>query len=154
MKIRALNRKSVRYCLIGVVVIAFTSFGIADAHRIRNQLNTWKLLPSPKHLTELYFANPNSLPSTYSVSVNQQFAFTVHNLEYHSVNYNYQIYEESIDGLQVTILKQGSFLLGQNQYKTISENIMLNDLGPQAKVVVNLINTSESIDYLIDRTSL
>jgi uncharacterized membrane protein len=153
VKAHVKNRQSIRYTLLGAIIIALITFGVADAHGIKNQLNSWKLLPQPERLTELYYVNPNSLPSTYTPGVNQKFGFTVHNVEYRNTDYTYQIEEENQAGSQTVTLQQGSFWLSQNQYKTIDENVNLSDLGPRVQIVVNLSNVNESIDYWANRSN-
>ena len=137
----------VKFARSGLIVLVIILLASVNAHAIKNQLNDWKLLPQPERLTELYFTNPNNLPSTYNLSLNQQFGFTVHNLEYRNTDYTYQVLEQSSDGSQTIILRQGTFWLKQNQYKTTSENLSLSNLSPRVKVIVNLSNVNESIDY-------
>jgi len=147
VKTRIKKRQFITYALTGITIVAFITFSIADAHGIKDQLNNWKLLPQPEHLTELYFTKPNNLPTTYNTTTDQSFGFTVHNLEYRATDYTYQVIEQSSDGSQTATLTQGSFWLKQNQYKTESENINLSNMGTRVKVVVDLTNVNESIDY-------
>ena len=137
----------IKYVGGGLVIVAIVMLATVNAHAIKNQLNDWKLLPQPERLTELYFTNPNNLPSTYNLSLTQQFGFTVHNLEYRNTDYSYQVLEQNSDDSQTITLQQGSFWLKQNQFKTVNENINLNNLGSRVKVIVNLSNINESIDY-------
>jgi hypothetical protein len=153
VKARVKNRQFIIYTLVGVIIVAFITFGVADAHGIKDQLNSWKLLPQPERLTELYYVNPNNLPSTYTPGVNQSFDFTVHNLEYRNTDYTYQVEEQSSDGSQTATLTQGSFWLNQNDYKTVSENINISNMGTRVKVIVNLTNVNESIDYWVNRSA-
>jgi uncharacterized membrane protein len=115
-------------------------------------MRSWKLLPEPERLTELYFTHPNSLPSTYAPGQAQTVSFTVHNLEYQTMTYHYQIVEESQDSSTAQTLNSGSFTLDQNAYQNEAVNIVTTDIGPHAKVEVKLMNVNESIDYLMDRS--
>lgn len=120
---------------------------------IVNQLNSWKLLPEPEKLTELYFTKPNSLPTTYVPNQKQSINFTVHNLEYQTMTYKYAIVEESQDGKQVKTLDLNSFTIDQNQYQSVSFTGPLANLGSKAKVVIELPTVNESIDYLLTRSN-
>jgi hypothetical protein len=153
VKTRVVNRQSILYALLGVIIIGLISFGVTYAHGIKDQLNDWKLLPQPERLTELYFAKPNNLPSTYIPGVSQTFGFTVHNLEYRNTDYTYQVVEENQADTQTVTLQQGSFWLRQNHYKTVTENVALSDLGSRVKIVVNLSNVNESIDYWVSEVT-
>lgn len=114
---------------------------------IKNQLNAWQLLPEPERLTELYFAQPNSLPTHYVPGQAQTISFTVHNLEYRATTYSYQVTEAPEGGSTTTTLTSGIFHLNQNQFKTLSLSLPLTDLGPRVSVAVNLPNQNESIHF-------
>lgn len=58
---------------------------------IYNQLKIWKLVPLPEPLTELYFNNHISLPKVYTKGAKYPFSFTIHNIEYQTVDYRYKI---------------------------------------------------------------
>jgi hypothetical protein len=153
VKARVKDRQSILYTLLGVVVVALIIFCIVDAHGIKDQLNDWKLLPEPEKLTELYFTHPNSLPSTYIAGSTQAVAFTVHNLEYQTENYQYQIVETSDNGQQSQVLETANFTLKQGQYKNVTNLVSLNDLGSRVKVAVDLSNVNESISYWLNGVS-
>lgn len=118
---------------------------------IDRQLRDWKLLPEPERLTELYFTHPNNLPSNYTPGQPQTVAFTVHNLEYRTTDYHYQIVEQSQAGNASQTLASGSFTLTQNQYSSPMLNITPTDLGQHVKVEVRLGDQNESIDYLLNK---
>jgi len=116
-------------------------------------MRRWKLLPEPERLTELYFTQPNSLPKTYAPGQAQTVKFTVHNLEYQTTKYQYQIIEASQDNNQSQTLTTGNFTLPQNAYKQATVNIPTVDLGQHVKIEVELLNKKESIDYLLERSA-
>ena len=121
---------------------------------IDRQLRSWKLLPEPERLTELYFTQPNNLPSSYTPGQPQTVSFTVHDLEYRTTTYHYQIIEQNQDTDASQTLNQGSFTLAQNAYRQQAVNIVTTDMGSHAKVEVQLTNVNdvnESIDYLLSR---
>ena len=115
-------------------------------------MRSWKLLPEPERLTELYFTHPNSLPASYVPGQQQTVRFTVHNLEYATTDYHYVIVETNQDGSQSQTLASSSFTLPQNGYKKAAVNISTVDLGSHVKLEVDLKNVNESIDYLLERS--
>jgi hypothetical protein len=108
-------------------------------------------LPEPERLTELYFTQPNSLPASYKPGQPQTVNFTVHNLEYRTTAYNYQVIEQTQNGATSQTLTSGSFTLGQNQYKSPVLDIIPTDLGSHVKISVKLVSQNESIDYLLKK---
>jgi len=137
--------------LLSIAVIAVIAIGGIFHAPINRQMHRWKLLPEPERLTELYFTNPNKLPKTYTPGQPQEVSFTVHNLEYRSMNYRYQITQSSQDGQQSQVMNTGAFSLGHDLYHTAAVNIPTVNLGDNVKVEVKLINTNESIDYLLKK---
>ena len=135
--------------IAATVVIILLILGLVFHQPIKNQLNSWKLLPEPERLTELYFTKPNNLPSTYTPGQSQTVSFTVHNLEYRTTAYPYQISEQNQADTQSQTLAQGQFTLKQNAYEHAVSTIVLPDLGSRVKVVINLPNLAESIDYWV-----
>ena len=136
----------------GIVILAI--LGGIFRSQIHNQLNAWKLLPRPERLTELYFTKPNNLPSTYSPGQTQTVSFTVHNLEYRTTTYSYTILEQNNAGTTIQTLSSGSFTLDQNQYQTPQIKVQIADAGTRAKIVVQLTNVHESIDYWLNRSGV
>jgi len=118
---------------------------------IDRQMRSWKLLPEPEHLTELYFTHTNNLPSNYTPGQTQIVSFTVHNLEYQRTTYHYQIIEQNQNSNASQTLTSGSFTLAQNAYRKQAVNIVTTDMGSHAKVEVELMNVNESIENLLER---
>jgi hypothetical protein len=115
--------------LVLIAVLAIFNMGA-----INRQLHSWKVLPEPERLTELYYENHTKLPIAYTPDAAQSFAFTVHNLEYATTDYMYQVTQSSEDGTQTKELANGSFTLAQNLYHTQQITIAPVDLGPRSKV--------------------
>lgn len=137
-------------CSIGIILI-IVALGAGFHSAIDRQMRSWKLLPEPERLTELYFTHPNSLPTKYVPGQVQTVSFTVHNLEYQTTNYHYVIIEKNQDGSQSQTLASSSFTLPQNGYKKEAVNISTVDLGSHVKLGVDLTNVNESIDYLLQK---
>ena len=138
--------------LLAVAIVIIIALGVSFHSAIDRQMHSWKLLPEPEHLTELYFTRPNSLPASYVPGQVQTVSFTVHNLEYATTDYHYVIIETNQDGSQSQTLASSSFTLPQNGYKKEAVNISTVDLGAHVKLEVDLKNVNESIDYLLGRS--
>jgi uncharacterized membrane protein len=137
-------------CGVGVVLVV-VALAIGYHSAIDRQLRSWKLLPEPEKLTELYFTHPNSLPTKYVPGQPQTVSFTVHNLEYQTTDYTYKIIETNQNGNQSQTLATSSFVLPQNGYKKAAVNISTIDLGSRVKVEVDLENVHESVDYWLEK---
>lgn len=135
-----------------VVILIIVILGVGFHSAIDRQMRSWKLLPEPEKLTELYFTHPNSLPTKYLPGQPQTVSFTVHNLEYQTTDYTYKIVEASMNSNQSQTLASGSFTLPQNIYKQETVNITTADLGQHVKVEVELVKQNESVDYLLERS--
>lgn len=101
----------------------------------------------PETFTELYFENHTSLPKDTNLYDEKKFKFTVHNLEYKTMTYPYEVYIDFEGNKQ--IIDEGSITLKQGEYKTIDENYMLTYPTARVKIVVNLINKNQQIDFWI-----
>lgn len=132
------------------ILVIVILFGVVYKQPIKNQLNSWSLLPEPEKLTELYFNNSTSLPISYNPGVSQHVSFEIHNIEYQSWGYHYTISAISNNSPGIN-LGSGSFTLAQNQYKDVSVDVLIPNLGPHVQVDFKLANPSESIDYWVDR---
>jgi hypothetical protein len=79
--------------------------------------------------------------------VSQTVSFTVHNLEYRTTDYHYQIVEYSNDGSQSKQLASGSYVLRQNATEQPNVPVLPVNLGSRVQIVVELTNVNESVDY-------
>ena len=150
---RTVGNQTVVRIVAAVVVLAIVVTAAFSHAAIARQMHAWKLLPEPERLTELYFTDPNHLPATYTPDQSQTVAFTVHNLEYATTTYHYQVTEQALTGGTPATLATGSFTLAQNEFARPLVNISLSDVGDRAKVTVKLTNQQESIDYLLSKSS-
>ena len=150
---KLLQQHWVAFLLIGLISVGVIVIGTLEAPSIKNQLGAWKLLPQPERLTELFYANSTALPTTYTPHQPQSFSFTTHNLEYQDITYQYTVTAQAEGSLTTMPISSGSFNLDQDQSATTPITITLPDLGPRAKVSVNLLNVNESIDYWVRKTT-
>lgn len=101
--------------------------------------------PKPEIFTELYFENHLSLPSKINLYKENNFKFTIHNLENRDMEYPYEVYID-IDGKK-QIIDKSSVLIKNNEYKTITVNFIVTIPMQKFKVVVNLSNKNQQIDF-------
>ena len=87
-------------------------------------------------LTELYFENHTKLPKFLFLDRSYNFSFTVHNLEYQDVNYEYRVYIENVTGGLITDIDGGEFVLTNNESKTIWKSFSFAKRFDNAKVIV------------------
>lgn len=89
-------------------------------------------------LTELYFENHTSLPSNIFLNKPYNFSFTIHNLEYQQMGYNYTVnaYDEN-DTLLFSV-DSGNVILDDNQTTTILENFSASKHFGRMEVVVDI----------------
>lgn len=144
-----MSRRRLASIFVPLLIVVVLVLSIGYHQQIKNQLNAWKLLPQPERLTELYFTDPNNLPSTYVPGQTQTVKFTTHNLEYQTETYQYKILEQSQDGTKSQQLAAGQFTLQQNQYQHIAFPILPVDLGNRVQISVVLPTVNETISYWV-----
>ena len=89
-------------------------------------------------LTELYFENHTALPKNIFLDKNYDFSFTVNNLEYQDVEYNYIVEAYDVNNTLLFEINKGSFTLANNESRTISENYIFNNPFGRAKVEIKI----------------
>ncbi len=98
-------------------------------------------------LTELYIENHTSLPVNVFLGKGYNFSFSVRNLEYQDVEYNYTVNAYDVNNSLLFEIDKGSFVLDNNKTNTISENYIFDKKFSRAKIEVvitkNLIGTPE-----------
>src|ERR1700677_2196121 len=95
------SRTIVITLLVIVVVVAGIFFLYQQKTVVYADLNSLKLIPQPERFTELFFQNASDLPRATVAGQPISFAFTIHNVEYATTTYPYEVYFESSDGEQV-----------------------------------------------------
>jgi len=99
----------------------------------------------PETFTELYFENHLSLPSKIAYYKENDFKFTIHNLENKDMEYQYEVYIDANGEKQM--IDKRSVLIKNNEYKTITENFTITIPMQRVKVVINLINKNQQIHF-------
>lgn len=124
-----------------------------NSSAINRQLHTWKLLPEPERLTELYFTDHTKLPAKYTPGETQTVSFTIHNLEYRTVDYKYRIIQTDNNGENAVELAQGSVTLQHDQIAKPSAAVILTDFGIKSRlnVVLETGTSSQAIFYNVTK---
>ena len=98
-------------------------------------------------LTELYIENHTSLPVNVFLGKVYNFSFTTHNLEYQDVEYSYTVNAYDVNNTLLAEIDKGSFVLANNESKTINEKYWFTNRFGRAKIEVvitkNLIGEPE-----------
>ena len=130
-----------------VLVIWFIVIGfivIACVPSVKEAL-TLATTVKPETFTELYFEDHLLLPNKVTLFKENNFKFTIHNLENKDMEYPYEVYIGVNGGKQM--IDKSSVLIQNNEYKTISEAFTIIVPIQRAKVVVNLINKNQQIHF-------
>jgi hypothetical protein len=133
-----------------IILAAASSVGIyrfaSNVPSIRNAV-TLATTAKPETFTELYFEDHSNLPKTIEKYKEYSFSFTIHNLEYKDVEYPYIVYLQS-DSDKI-ILDSGKLSLKNDEYKSQKEDFGPLE-SPRAKVVVELTNKNQQIDFWME----
>lgn len=101
----------------------------------------------PETFTELYFDNHLSLPNKVTLFKENNFKFTIHNLENKDMEYPYEVYIDV--NREKQMIDKSSVLIKNNEYKTIAVDFTITIPIQRFKVVVNLINKNKQIYFWI-----
>ena len=99
----------------------------------------------PETFTELYFEDHLSLPNKVTLFKENNFKFTIHNLENKDMEYPYEVYIDV--NREKQMIDKSFVLIKNNEYKTISEDFTIIIPTQRVKVVVNLINKNQQIHF-------
>lgn len=132
---------------VAVVVICSATaaaLGIAFPHQIAHQI-ALSVTRQPTPYTELYFSDPQSLPSSLSLSAPNLFGFTVVNHEGHDTVYSYVVTLASSYG--GATIAQGRLDLRNNMSATRLVNVRPTHGATEYVTTVNLQGRSETIRF-------
>ena len=99
----------------------------------------------PETFTELYFEDHLSLPNKVTLFKENNFKFTIHNLENKDMVYIYEVYIDV--NREKQMIDKNSVLIKNNEYKTITEDFTITVLTQRVKVIVNLIGKNQQIHF-------
>lgn len=151
------KQKIIRFFTIGIWTLAIILAIIAGAvytsiPAVKNAIVMATTI-KPETFTELYFENHLSLPKKIVTDQENNFKFTVHNLEYKTMTYPYEVYIKCSDAGcngEKQIIDEGKITLKHDEYKTISESYMITLPTGRIEIVANLINKKQGIDFWVE----
>lgn len=89
-------------------------------------------------LSEVYFENHTALPSLISLNKLYNFSFTIHNLEYQKMGYNYTVSAYDENDTLLYEMDSGRVDLGDNGTTTIFENFTVRKHFGRMKINVDI----------------
>ena len=99
----------------------------------------------PETFTELYLEDHLSLPNKVTLFKENNFKFTIHNLENKDMEYPYEVYIDV--NREKQMIDKSSVLIKNNECKTITEDFTIRVPIQRVKVVINLINKNQQIHF-------
>ena len=99
----------------------------------------------PETFTELYFEDHLSLPNKVTLFKENNFKFTIHNLENKDMVYIYEVYIDV--NREKQMIDKNSVLIKNNEYNTITEDFTITVPTQRVKVVINLIGKNQQIHF-------
>lgn len=153
MKGPASGRWIILIFLVIILAAVMSYFIYQERVAINNEASVLKLIPTPERFTELYFADPATIPTSTTEGKIMSFAFTVNNLEGVTVTYPYASYFEYPNGVRV-VFASGTITLADGASTTIKVAHMLKTSNLVGKVVVDLPSLNDQqIDFLLPYTN-
>jgi len=148
VKNKNIKSKIIRVALL-LIVVCFVAVGIFQLVKYDSVKKAIILATTkePQTFMELYFENHLSLPGKVTLFEENNFKFTIHNLENKDMEYPYEVYIDTNGEKQ--IISMDSVLIEDNEYKTITVDFTITIPIPRSRVVVNLINKNEQIRFWI-----
>ena len=144
---RNLTRKIVIFLLV-VCFFVVGIFQLIEYDSVKKAI-IFATTMKPQVFTELYFENHLSFPDKITLFKENNFEFTIHNLENEDMEYPYEVYIDTNGEKQ--IIDMDSVLIKDNEYKTIAVDFTIKVLIQRSKVVVNLINKNQQIYFWIEK---
>lgn len=89
-------------------------------------------------LTELYFENHTELPKYLFLNKLYNYSFTVHNLEYQDMKYNYEVNAYDENDTFLYKMDSGEIYLADNETKTVYEEFTMAKPFDRVKINVNI----------------
>lgn len=151
-KVQKKSNFSFKYAVLGFCMGVYATTGGYVLYRsqpyIHKVLASNHLLPEPETLTELYFENHLKLPAYLNNTKPYTFSFTIHNLEYKTMTYHYQVTAEASDS--ATVWDDGTVTIPHDVKQTITESVADKLPAQRTKVVINLVDQNQPIHFWMD----
>ncbi len=100
-------------------------------------------------LTELYFDDHTNLPKEAEINKEYNFSFTVHNLEYKKMLYDYEITLE-YDNKKFLVIR-GTLELENEETQQIKSGFTIKQEFERAKITVNIVNKKQAIHFWVNK---
>ncbi len=150
VKKKKINSKLIIRIVIPILVLCIIAAGIFLLVKYVPSVKEALILATtvkPETFTELYFENHLSLPKEVTLFKENNFKFTIHNLENKDMEYPYEVYID-ING-EKQMIDKDTVSIKNNEFKTITENFTITTPAKRALVVVNLTSKNQQIDFWI-----
>jgi hypothetical protein len=136
--------------IIIVICVILASFQIYhNSPKVREAV-AMATTKKPETFTELYFEDHLSLPAFVTLNKNENFKFTIHNLEYKDMSYPYEVFIVCRDPGCMgdkQLIDKGTAVLKHDEYKTINEDYTIGFPTKRIQVVVNLVDKNQQITF-------
>jgi len=144
---KEMNDKLIMKIRLLVLVIWFIVIGFIIVEYVPSVKEALILATTvkPETFTELYLEDHLSLPDKVILFKENNFKFTIHNLENKDMEYPYEVYIDL--NREKKMIDKSSVLIKSNEYKTISEDFTITVPTQRVKVVINLISKSQQIHF-------
>jgi hypothetical protein len=143
------SRPAITLIILVCVILAGSFFLYQEKSVVYADLNSLKLIPQPETFTELYFENASYLPRATVAGQPISFSFGIHNVEYATMTYPYEVYFEYPDGSQI-YFTSGTVTLASDASTSIPVTYTFQASGLVGKVVVDLPSLGDQqIDFLL-----
>src|SRR3989344_5246480 len=96
-------------------------------------------------LTEVYIENHTDLPKNVYLNKTYNFSFTIHNLEYQDMRYNYSIDVYDANGTLVRELENNDVVLENNESVTITQDYRFDSKFGRAQIKINVVKDDMGI---------
>lgn len=134
--------------IVIAVVIAGSFYAYKNESMIYGTLASLNLIPQPERFTELYFENASDLPQATVAAQPISFSFGIHNVEYKTTTYPYEVYFEDAEG-NMTILAENTVTLPENGSTVITVSYVFKASNEPGRIVVDLTSLNQQIDFLL-----
>jgi hypothetical protein len=145
---KKINIKLIIRIVIPILVVVIIAAGIFLLVKYVPSVKEALILATtkiPETFTELYFGDHLSLPKEITLFKENNFKFTIHNLENKDMEYPYEVYID-VNG-EKQLIDKSSVSIKNNEYVTITENFIITTVMQRAKVVINLIDKDQQLHF-------
>jgi len=142
------SRTVIIVIVIFAIVLGGSFYIYQKQFTISGVLTSANLIPQPERFTELYFENASTLPNATVALQPISFSFDIHNVEYATTTYPYEVYFQDAQGA-MTMLAQNSVTLPANGSTVISVSYVFKTSNEPGRIVVDLTSLNQQIDFLL-----